>query len=104
MERFPSGQREQTVNLLSVTSVVRIHPSPPEKALISSAFSFTRGGYVLFHNTHALRAEPPLYADRKQRKYKRIYAFVIFARSGHSQIKRAFCTATVSLQTRSVLI
>ena len=38
MGRFPSGQREQTVNLPSQTSVVRIHPahqkpfSPPEKA------------------------------------------------------------------------
>ena len=31
MERFPSGQREQTVNLLSTTSVVRIHLSPPQK-------------------------------------------------------------------------
>ncbi len=30
-EGFPSGQRGQTVNLLSVTSVVRIHPPPPEK-------------------------------------------------------------------------
>ncbi len=29
MEEFPSGQREQTVNLSSVTSVVRIHPPPP---------------------------------------------------------------------------
>ena len=29
MGRFPSGQREQTVNLLSLTSVVRIHPCPP---------------------------------------------------------------------------
>jgi hypothetical protein len=29
MERFPSGQREQTVNLPSKTSMVRIHPSPP---------------------------------------------------------------------------
>ena len=28
MEEFPSGQREQTVNLLSPTSVVRIHPPP----------------------------------------------------------------------------
>ena len=27
--RFPSGQREQTVNLPSVTSMVRIHPCPP---------------------------------------------------------------------------
>ena len=29
MGRFPSGQREQTVNLPSVTSMVRIHPCPP---------------------------------------------------------------------------
>ena len=29
MGRFPSGQREQTVNLPSQTSVVRIHPHPP---------------------------------------------------------------------------
>ena len=29
MGRFPSGQREQTVNLPSPTSVVRIHPCPP---------------------------------------------------------------------------
>ena len=28
-ERFPSGQRGQTVNLLSQTSEVRILPSPP---------------------------------------------------------------------------
>ena len=31
MGAFPSGQRGQTVNLLSVTSVVRIHPLPPKK-------------------------------------------------------------------------
>ena len=29
MGEFPSGQRGQTVNLLSVTSVVRIHLLPP---------------------------------------------------------------------------
>ena len=27
--RFPSGQREQTVNLPTMSSVVRIHPFPP---------------------------------------------------------------------------
>ena len=31
MEEFPSGQRGQTVNLLLLASVVRIHPPPPEK-------------------------------------------------------------------------
>ena len=29
MEEFPSGQRGQTVNLLLLASVVRIHPPPP---------------------------------------------------------------------------
>ena len=29
MEEFPSGQRGQTVNLLRLASVVRIHPPPP---------------------------------------------------------------------------
>ena len=29
MGGFPSGQREQTVNLPSQTSMVRIHPRPP---------------------------------------------------------------------------
>ena len=36
MGDFPSGQRGQTVNLLSLTSVVRIHHPPPEK---STAFA-----------------------------------------------------------------
>ena len=41
MEGFPSGQRGQTVNLLSTTSVVRIHHLPPkEKAPLVGAFSF----------------------------------------------------------------
>ena len=32
MEEFPSGQRGQTVNLLSTTSMVRIHPPPPQES------------------------------------------------------------------------
>ncbi len=32
MGRFPSGQREQTVNLPLLASVVRIHPCPPYSA------------------------------------------------------------------------
>ena len=32
MGRFPSGQREQTVNLPRHASVVRIHPCPPSSA------------------------------------------------------------------------
>lgn len=40
VEGFPSGQREQTVNLSSMTSVVRIHPLPPEKKSNHFGYSF----------------------------------------------------------------
>ena len=39
MGEFPSGQRGQTVNLLSVTSVVRIHPPPPGRSKLHIACS-----------------------------------------------------------------
>ena len=45
MGEFPSGQRGQTVNLLSVTSVVRIHLPPPRKTVAPSGvtvFLFVR--------------------------------------------------------------
>ena len=42
MGGFPSGQREQTVNLLSPTSVVRIHLLPPKSThLMERRFYFT---------------------------------------------------------------
>ena len=42
MGGFPSGQRGQTVNLLSTTSVVRIHHLPPKKRVqICALFCFT---------------------------------------------------------------
>ena len=42
MGGFPSGQRGQTVNLLSTTSVVRIHHLPPkERVQICTLFCFT---------------------------------------------------------------
>ena len=34
MEGFPSSQREQTVNLSSMTSVVRIHHLPPKEPIL----------------------------------------------------------------------
>ena len=40
MEGFPSGQREQTVNLSSMTSVVRIHHLPPKRKDIPKGMSF----------------------------------------------------------------
>ena len=41
--RFPSGQREQTVNLPTMSSVVRIHPFPPQKKDVKTT-SFFCGG------------------------------------------------------------
>ena len=43
MEEFPSGQRGQTVNLLSVTSVVRIHPPPPNTSIARRSCFFISG-------------------------------------------------------------
>ena len=40
MGEFPSGQRGQTVNLLSLTSVVRIHLPPPKPTDIARCLSF----------------------------------------------------------------
>ncbi len=40
MGEFPSGQRGQTVNLLSVTSVVRIHLPPPKNRLVFTSRFF----------------------------------------------------------------
>ena len=45
-EEFPSGQREQTVNLSAMPSVVRIHPLPPRKdnpklVIIGNSFGFS---------------------------------------------------------------
>ena len=40
MGAFPSGQRGQTVNLLSLTSVVRIHPLPPTKKVLRKKYLF----------------------------------------------------------------
>src|SRR5690554_3802469 len=39
-EEYPSGQRGQTVNLLQVASVVRIHSPPPQKTQLFQLLSF----------------------------------------------------------------
>ena len=48
MGEFPSGQRGQTVNLLSVTSVVRIHSLPPKESTLKGAFLFAVFGQIQF--------------------------------------------------------
>ena len=59
MEGFPSGQREQTVNLSSMTSVVRIHHLPPKQKDIPKGMSFfCFGGRWLWIRKVALRNRP----------------------------------------------
>ena len=59
MEGFPSGQREQTVNLSSMTSVVRIHHLPPKQKDIPKGMSFfCFGGRWLWIRKVALRKSP----------------------------------------------
>ena len=59
MEGFPSGQREQTVNLSSMTSVVRIHHLPPKQKDIPKGMSFfCFGGRWWWIRKVALRNSP----------------------------------------------
>ena len=58
MGEFPSGQREQTVNLSSLTSVVRIHSLPPKNRLAFASLFF----YPLRKQWHIIKGDlSPLY-------------------------------------------
>lgn len=58
VEGFPSGQREQTVNLSSLTSVVRIHSLPPKNRLAFASLFF----YPLRKQWHIIKGDlSPLY-------------------------------------------
>ena len=58
MEEFPSGQREQTVNLSAMPSVVRIHPLPPKNRLAFASLFF----YPLRKQWHIIKDDlSPLY-------------------------------------------
>ena len=48
-EEFPSGQRGQTVNLLSTTSVVRIHPLPPKIPRANAGFLLLHSSLFTIH-------------------------------------------------------
>ena len=58
MGEFPSGQRGQTVNLLSTTSVVRIHLLPPKNRQAKACLFF----YPLRKQWHIIKGDlSPLY-------------------------------------------
>ena len=55
MEEFPSGQRGQTVNLLSTTSMVRIHPPPPQES--DRFYNRSLFHFFPFPGVHVLRSK-----------------------------------------------
>ena len=70
MGDFPSGQRGQTVNLLSLTSVVRIHHPPPEKSTAYAVlFSIQAAGLAYHHRAKCGAYHQPfgLYLITRQR-------------------------------------
>ena len=58
-EEFPSGQRGQTVNLLSSTSVVRIHPPPPKMSCQEAGHFLYPGIERLFYMYHSMFFHSP---------------------------------------------
>ena len=59
--RFPSGQREQTVNLPTMSSVVRIHLFPPQQNGRQSDVRFAvvgRGGFTNYGSKRAWFGDP----------------------------------------------
>ena len=86
MEGFPSGQREQTVNLSSMTSVVRIHHLPPKQKDIPKGMSFfCFGGRWLWIRKPALRNVPVARFNRRGLPVGRQplkYLMVAFRRKG----------------------
>ena len=57
---YPSGQRGQTVNLLSVTTVVRTHPLPPKNGKHHKVFAvfFRMNFAVAFALVHMSSSVP----------------------------------------------
>ena len=90
MEGFPSGQREQTVNLSSMTSVVRIHHLPPKQKDIPKGMSlFCFGGRWLWIRKVALRNVPVARFNRR--------GFAAAKRIHHRTGRQACSSAVVGL-------
>lgn len=69
MEGFPSGQREQTVNLSSMTSVVRIHHLPPSaRTYRKRCVLFCFAGRYCCKSFRILRIPSPLEVLAEPRK------------------------------------
>ena len=95
MGRFPSGQREQTVNLPSQTSMVRIHPRPP--------FSFFAGMAELADaldsgssESNFMQVQVLFPAPKKKARQKRWASF--FVNSGNGLEEAAMNQAPVGLE------
>ena len=95
MGGFPSGQREQTVNLPSQTSMVRIHPRPP--------FSFFAGMAELADaldsgssESNFMQVQVLFPAPKKKARQKRWASF--FVNSGNGLEEAAMNQAPVGLE------
>ena len=100
MEGFPSGQREQTVNLSSMTSVVRIHHLPPKQKDIPKGMSFfCFGGRWLWIRKPALRNVPVARFNRRGlpvgRQPLKYLMVVPAAKRIHHRTGRHACGSTV---------
>ena len=102
MEGFPSGQREQTVNLSSMTSVVRIHHLPPkQKKDIPKGMSFfCFGGRWLWIRKPALRNVPVARFNR--RGFRRNGSESTTGRVGRRVAVRLWDCTSQSRQARAI--
>ena len=100
MEGFPSGQREQTVNLSSMTSVVRIHHLPPKQKDIPKGMSFfCFGGRWLWIRKVALRNVPVARFNR--RGFRRNGSESTTGRAGRRVAVRLWDCTSQSRQARA---
>ena len=101
MEGFPSGQREQTVNLSSMTSVVRIHHLPPKQRDIPKGMSFfCFGGRWLWIRKPALRNVPVARFNR--RGFRRNGSESTTGRVGRRVAVRLWDCTSQSRQARAI--
>ena len=84
MGEFPSGQRGQTVNLLRIASVVRIHLPPPKNQSSWTGFCFGMGVWMVDSNppkcnspvdccSRRLDGANPLFSSHREENANRIH-------------------------------
>ena len=93
MGGFPSGQREQTVNLPSQTSMVRIHPCPPFFAGMAELADALDSGSS---ESNFMQVQVLFPAPKKKARQKRRASF--FVNSGNGLEEAVMNQAPVGLE------